>query len=256
MKKVTVFTLLCCILLCFVSCEESTYNDLFPNEDCVMVFTISDTEQIKILNQENSDFNFYGEWITGGNPTPVYIFVDYTHGTNGYAGADVILRYFYPDEKDHVITKGEKSFRFEKDVQNSSYLLNFDTKEKIAITYSTESIDSYQPSWISDILLSFKDVKEKIYQEEKLNFWYDFENQVGEWTTNEATVPIKMKFVGVTPKNVHLTVIDTNTGKEILTASGELTDENTFVSDEVFGTMFYENTVSDITITRTDKASQ
>ena len=102
----------------------------------------------------------------------------------------------------------------------------------------------------------------KIYKENDLNFWYDFENQKGEWKTNGRTVPIRMEFYGITPFSVQLTVYDVSSDqeKQILSVWGELADENTLIvnlnSEDSYrfkNEMFYEGTVSSITISRMDR---
>ena len=95
----------------------------------------------------------------------------------------------------------------------------------------------------------------KIYKEESQNFWYDFEAQKGEWVANGTVIPIKMEFTGVTPVDIMLRIYDISGEheKEILFARGELIDANTFVSQELSGTMFYKGTVTGIKIVKTSK---
>ena len=64
-----------------------------------------------------------------------------------------------------------------------------------------------------------------------------------------------MEVTGVTPVNVTLRVYDVSgeQEKEILLARGELTNENTFVSQDLSGTMFYEGTVAEIKIVKASK---
>ena len=63
-----------------------------------------------------------------------------------------------------------------------------------------------------------------------------------------------MEFAGVTPIGITLRIYDVSGEheKEILFVRGELIDANTFVSQELSGTMFYEETVAEIKIVRTN----
>ena len=99
------------------------------------------------------------------------------------------------------------------------------------------------------------DSNNNIYKEETQNFWYDFELQKGEWISNGTVIPIKMGLAGVTPIGITLRIYDISGEheKEILFARGELIDANTFVSQELSGTMFYEGTVTEIKIVKTSK---
>ena len=103
--------------------------------------------------------------------------------------------------------------------------------------------------------IHFFNTDNTIYKEESQNFWYDFALQQGEWTVNGTAIPIKMEFTGVTPTDVTMRIYDISgeQKKEILLARGELTDKNTFFSQDLSGTMFYEGTVTEIKIVKTSK---
>ena len=109
-------------------------------------------------------------------------------------------------------------------------------------------------SWVSQTYIDFFNTNNNIYKEETQKFWYDFELQKGEWITNGKTIPIRMELIGITPQEITLHIYDTSkeTESHILTASGQITDENTFISTEMSGTMFYEGTVTEIKIVRTN----
>lgn len=128
-----------------------------------MVYTISETEYIRILWQRDSDFCNYGEWIKGASTTPVYLREIPTSATHGLAGYKVVIEEFDPNEKDHAHTSECKhiDYMFEKEVLNSSYLINSETQEKIPFTYSTESDLDFYFSWVSDTLITFKTMRAK-----------------------------------------------------------------------------------------------
>lgn len=270
MKKLSFVIALLMLFVCALSsCEQVPPENMeFPKEDCVMVYTISETEYIRILLQRDSDFCNYGEWVNGDSITPVYLRERPIHATHGLAGYEVYIEEFNPNEKDHVHTSECKhiEYMFEKGVLNSSYLINLETEEKISFTYSTENDLDFYFSWVSDTLIAFKNTEGKIYKEQNLNFWYDFDSQKGEWKTNDKIVPIRMKFTGITPFSVHLGIYDVSSEQEklILGAWGELTDENTLsvnlMSEDnnyhltnITNQMFYEGTVSQLIISRVDK---
>lgn len=266
MKKVSFVIALLVLFACTLSsCEQVPPENMrFPDEDCVMVYTISETEYIRILWQKDSDFSCYGEWVTGDSITPVYLRECPIHATHGLAGYEVYIEEFNPNEQEHIHTSECKHiyYMFEKGVLNSSYFINLETEEKISFTYSTETDLDFYFSWVSDTLITFKNADGKIYKEQNLNFWYDFENQKGEWKTNDKIVPIRMEITAVTPHSVGLVIFDVSSEQErcILSVWGVLTDENTLtvdmLSDESYrfsNSMFYEGTVSQIIISRVDK---
>lgn len=266
MKKLTFAVAILMMFVMFLSsCEQVPPENMeFPKEDCVMVYTISEKEHIRILWQRDSDFSCYGEWINGEVVKPVYLREQPIHATHGLVGYEVWIEEFNPDEKEHIHTSecNHTYLNFEKGVLNSSYFINSQTQEKIPYTYSTESNLDFYFSWVSEDFITFKNTSGKIYKENDLNFWYDFQNQKGEWKINDKTVPIRMEFHGVTPFSVRLIVYDVSSDQEksILSVWGELIDENTltvdFDSDDSYrfrNEMFYEGTVSTITISRIDK---
>ena len=138
---------------------------------------------------------------------------------------------------------------------NSSYLINPQTEEKIPITFSIDKDLDFYFSWVAQTYIDFFNTNNNIYKEETQNFWYDFELQKGEWISNGTVISIKMEFAGVTPIGIILRVYDISGehAKEILLAHGELTNENTFISQDLSGTMFYEGTVTEIKIVKTSK---
>ena len=247
------------VLCLFASCYRvPPENMMFPSGDCVMVYTISDEEFIRILYDPDSDFHLYGEWIKSDKATPVYLIEEavpsmFAFGDGPYT---VSIETFDPDEKIHVHT-GEcnHSWKFDKGALNSSEIKNPATGEVIPVTYSSENDEEYLPGWVSDVLLSFMKPDGKLYREETLHFWYDFDAQKGEWLTNGAVISIRMEFSGISPSDVRLRIYDISgeREKEILCARGTLADKSTFVSQELSGTMFYEGTVSEITVVKTEE---
>lgn len=246
------------LVLAFTSCHQTPPEDLeLPSEDCVMVYTISENEYIRILCSSNSQFNFYGEWVKGDRTEAVYLehYVKPSTFAGGDGGLVCDIEIFDPTEKDHVHSSTcNHTYSFEKGAMNSSYLINPKTEEKIPITFSFDKDLDFYFSWVSQTYIDFFNTNNNIYKEETQNFWYDFELQKGEWITNGKTIPIRMEFIGITPQEITLRIYDTSkeTESHILTASGEITDENTFISTEMSGTMFYERTVTEIKIVRTN----
>ena len=269
--KLTAIIISLIMLVCaFTSCYQTPAEDLeMPSEDCVMVYTISENEYIRILQNSNSDFNYYGEWVKGDKTEAVYLehYVRPSTFAGGDGGLICDIEIFDPTEKDHSCSSScNHTYSFEKGAMNSSYLINPKTEEKIPITFSIDKDTDFYFSWVSDTLITFKNAEGKIYKEQNLNFWYDFESQKGEWKINDKIVPIRMEFSGVTPFSVHLSIYDVSSEQEqlILGAWGELTDENTLnvslISKDndyrlhnITNQMFYEGTVSQLIISRVDK---
>lgn len=262
------FKLLCLIislilLVCaFTSCHQTPAENLeLPGEDCVMVYTISENEYIRILYSGNSQFSYYGEWVKGDRTDAVYLehYVKPSTFAGGDGGLVCDIEIFDPTEKEHIHSSScNHTYSFEKGAMNSSYLINPKTEEKIPITFSIDKNVNFYFGWVSQIYLDFFNTDNNIYKEESQNFWYDFETQKGEWIVNDKVVPIRMEFKGITPQKITLYIYDVsedvNTNLYILTASGEITDKNTFISTEISGTMFYENTIKELTIVRTPKS--
>lgn len=257
-KLTAVIVSLIMLVLAFTSCHQTPPEDLeLPNEDCVMVYTISKNEYIRILYNSNSQFHLYGEWVMEDRTEAVYLYHHLLPSMfPGDGGLDCYVEIFDPTEKDHVHSSScNHTYSFEKGAMNSSYLINYKTEEKIPITFSIDKNLDFYFSWVSQIYIDFFNTNNNIYKEETQNFWYDFELQKGEWVSNGTVIPIKMEFTGVTPVDIMLRIYDISGEheKEILFARGELIDANTFVSQELSGTMFYEGTVTEIKIVKTNK---
>lgn len=265
-KLTAVIISLIMFVFTFTSCHQTPLEDLaLPDEDCVMVYTISENEYIRILCSSNSQFNFYGEWVKGDKTEAVYLehYVKPSTFAGGDGGLVCDIEIFDPTEKDHAHSSScNHTYSFEKGAMNSSYLINPKNEEKIPITFSIDKNLDFYFSWVSDTLIAFENSEGKIYKEQNLNFWYDFENQKGEWKTNDKIIPIRMEITAVTPLSVRLVIFDVSSEQErcILSVWGELTDENTLtvnmLSDESYrfsNSMFYEGTVSQIIISKVDK---
>ena len=258
-KLTAVIVSLIILVFAFTSCHQTPPEDLeLPNEDCVMVYTISENEYIRILLSSNSQFSFYGEWVKGDKTEAVYLehYVRPSTFAGGDGGLICDIEIFDPTEKDHVHSSTcNHTYSFEKGAMNSSYLINPQTEEKIPITFSIDKDLDFYFSWVSQTYIDFFNTNNNIYKEETQNFWYDFELQKGEWISNGTVIPIKMGLAGVTPIGITLRIYDISGEheKEILFARGELIDANTFVSQELSGTMFYEGTVAEIKIVKTSK---
>ena len=270
LKLTAIIISLIVLVFAFTSCHQTPPEDLeLPNEDCVMVYTISENEYIRILCNRNSEFNFYGEWVKEDRTEAVYLehYVRPSTFAGGDGGLVCNIEIFDPSEKDHVCSSScNHTYSFEKGAMNSSYLINPKTEEKIPITLSLDENVNFYFSWVSQTYIEFFNTNNKVYKEESQNFWYDFDSQKGEWKINDKIVPIRMKFSGVTSLSVHLSIYDVSSEQEklILGAWGELTDENTLsvnlISEDIdyylpniANQMFYEGTVSQLIISRVDK---
>ena len=255
--KSTFFALsLIIFIFTFSSCHQTPPEDLeMPHEDCVMVYTISENEYIRILYNINSPFHLWGEWVKGDKTEAVYLehYLKPSTFAGGDGGLICNIKVFDPAETSYPLSNTHShTYSFEKGAMNSSYLINPQTEEKIPITLSTDKNLDFYFSWVSQTYIDFFNTNNPIYKEETQSFWYNFALQHGEWTVNGTAIPIRMEFTGVTPANVTLRVYDISgeQEKEILLARGELADESTFVSQDLSGTMFYEGTVTEIKIVK------
>ena len=262
MKRIkSTFIVLSLIIFIFTfsSCHHTPPEDLeMPHEDCVMVYTISENEYIRILYHSNSPFHLCGEWVKGDKTEAVYLehYLKPSTFAGGDGGLICDIEIFDPAKKGHSHSSAcSHTYRFEKGAMNSSYLINPQTEEKIPITLSMDKNLDFYFSWVSQIYIHFFNTDNTIYKEETQNFWYDFALQQGEWTVNGTAIPIRMEFTGVTPTNVTLRVFDISgeQEKEILLAHGALANDSTFVSRDLSGTMFYEGTVTEIKIVKQAK---
>ena len=134
---VALLSVLCTFASCYRVPDE---NRKLPSENCVMVYTISDKESIRILYNPDSNYHLCGEWIKDQTTTPVHLDAynipsTFSCSDGGYA---VSIETFDPDEKDSTYAS-EKDWIFNKGVLNSSEIRNAATGETIPVTYSCES---------------------------------------------------------------------------------------------------------------------
>ena len=243
-------------LLALISCHQTPPEDLeLPSEDCVMVYTISENEYIRILCDSDSQFNFYGEWVRGNKTEAVYLehYVRPSTFAGGDGGLVCVIQILDPSD----LNACNHTYSFEKGAMNSSYLINPKTEERIPITFSIDKNVDFYFSWVPQTYIDFFNTNNNIYKEEAQNFWYDFESQKGEWTTSGKTVPIRMEFNGITPHEITLHIYDISKEEEthILSVTGEIIDGNTFIGTEISGTMFYEGTVIEIKVVKAGSES-
>ena len=107
MKKVKLLCLIISLILlvcAFTSCHKTPAEDLeLPGEDCVMVYTISENEYIRILYSGNSQFSYYGEWVKEDRTEAIYFEHHLRPSTcaGGDGGLICVIQIFDPAEKDH-----------------------------------------------------------------------------------------------------------------------------------------------------------
>lgn len=102
------------VLCTFASCYRvPDENRKLPSENCVMVYTISDKESIRILYNPGSDYHLYGEWIKDQTTTPVRLKAYNTPSTFSCSDGpyNVSIYTFDPDEKDATYAS-EKDWDF------------------------------------------------------------------------------------------------------------------------------------------------
>ena len=148
----------------------------------------------------------------------------------------------------------------------SFYLSNPDRKKGIihirnestgSVIYASKVETSYQESIAFSITSSeWKDFinydDSTVYQSSEHSFWYSPGTHVGEWNINDKIIPIEIELLPYGP-GIKVYDISNQEKKQILYASGTLSNTDTLILDCIKGNMFYNNSVESITLTKTTK---
>lgn len=221
-----------------------------------VVITISDTEYIHFLMDSG-----IGEWVSSTGSSPISIRSIYYPVRN--ANAYRLVR--YSCENDSDFAKLFLGLGISENINLESFLLHNPDRKKGVIYITNESTNdviyaskvetSYQESIAFSITSSqWKDFLKyddsTVYQSLEHSFWYSPGANVGEWNVNDKIIPIKIELL---PYGPGITIYDISNGnkKEILRASGALSDNNTLILDFIRGDMFYNNSVESLTLTKT-----
>lgn len=258
------WSFLICILLsvCIIlsSClginRGEGYVFLWSEDTNYVVITISNTEYIHFLMDSG-----VGEWVTATNRSPITIDSVYYPVKN--ANAYRLVR--YSSEKDAELAKLFLGFNIPTDIYSESFFLTNPDREKGVIHIMNESTkdviyaSKVETSYKENITFSitssgWKDFlaydDETRYQSLEHSFWYCPHTNEGQWNINGKIIPIEIELLQHGPG---IAIFDTSNGdkKEILRASGTLSNSNTLILDYIHGNMFYDNSINSLTLTKT-----
>lgn len=166
-----------------------------------------------------------------------------------------------------ILSINEESFSFTvcyntDDEKNGQVIISgygtwlSDSKAKYNVNYFCDEIDGAvfniiiekewtYPSKEWEEFISVEDDKNASYICEKGNFSCDAKSMQGFWLTNNVSVLIRIEF---DPLSYQMKIYDAYTNECILSAKGNMQDENTAVFTEYTGNMFYNNTLGDIVV--------
>ena len=261
MKK-SCFIILIFLSVCITlsSCKGINHGEgyvfLWSEDTNYVVITISDTEYIHFLMDSG-----IGEWVTSTGSSPITIRTIYYPVRN--ANACRLVR--YSSDNDSDFARLFLGLDISENIKLESFLLHNPDRKKGVIYITDESTKdviyaskvetSYQESIAFSItssqwkdFISYND--STVYQSLEHSFWYSPSVNVGEWNINDKIIPIKIELL---PYGPEITIYDISNGnkKEILRASGALSDNNTLILDFIQGDMFYNNSVESLTLTKT-----
>ena len=258
MKFTKILAGLLCIVLLLSLCscvqEESEETLKMPEIGSMVEYHISDTEYLRILY--NDYYTNYGEWIKAGETTRLYIETDEDYwglfaSRYGITRLSIVIR---------ELTLGQHDFEIGKVLATSDEGFLNSTTLTIAQTYALlqitdiEVIENYEGTfdWASPEWKEFCSPKQnEFYEIEKLFVKINSSTCEGEWITNDISVPVKIGFDDWF-YSVVIYDISGEQEKQIFCGKGHI-ENGVFVVDEIVSSnMFYENSVTDIKITKTN----
>ena len=249
-----------CIVFTLTSCKGINrgqgYVFSWSENDNYAKITISDTEYIHFHRKDG-----IGEWVVGDKSSLITI-------TNTYypiKDADAYRLIRYNTESDVELAKMYLNFNVSENIRSESFHLGNPDREKGTIhilnestkdvIYASKVETSHQDNFAFSITSSqWKDFlnydDSTVYQSLEHSFWYSPGTNVGEWSVNDIIIPIEIELL---PYGPGITIYDMSNGnkKEILRASGALSDNNTLILNLIRGDMFYNNSVEFLTLTKT-----
>lgn len=264
MKKMTgralivflALTLVCALASCKGVNRGEGYVFLWSENANYARITISDREYIHFHRDSG-----VGEWVVDGESSPIKIGGIY----HPIRDADAYRLTRYNTESEAELAKIFLHLDVSEDVATESfYLHNPDRKRGVIhivheatekIIYASRIETSYQehisfsftsPQWKAFL----HDDGSTVYRSQEQSFWYSPGTKTGEWNVRDKIIPIEIELL---PYGPGITIYDRSNGnrKEILRASGALTDDNTLVLDLICGEMFYSHSVETLTLTKT-----
>lgn len=251
-----------CAIVTLTSCKGINRGEgyVYPwSEDINYVkITISDTEYIHFYEKLG-----IGEWVNGTDISLISIGSVYQPIRN----ADAYRMFCYKSRNDSDLSRLFLGFGVSESTSSESfYLSNPDRKKGIihirnestgSVIYASKVETSYRESIAFSITSSeWKDFinydDSTVYQSSEHSFWYSPGTHVGEWNINDKIIPIEIELLPYGP-GIKVYDISNQEKKQILYASGTLSNTDTLILDCIKGDMFYNNSVESITLTKTTK---
>ena len=223
MKKNGLFkffaALLCimCCYTCFTSCENEEVNPenlKYPDENSLITYTISDTEQIVLLY--DSDGKIWGEWRKGDTTKRIMAIENIEYWGFLFSREGIADCYFAIYEIEGLEIFGDTNINDEfigsprMDYLNPTYiastnagLLNstsitvFDSDTVVPITNTSVAPSDFEKWEWYDLTewTEFCSYEENtVFGIDELNITYTPYRNIGEWKQGEVTVPIKIYF--------------------------------------------------------------
>lgn len=248
-------SLLLCIILLLSLCscveEESEETLKMPEIGSMVEYRISDTEYIIVLF--NDYYSNYGEWIKDGEATKIFVDTNEVYwgiftGRMGITELNIVISELTLEKS--KVEKGKILASTDEGFLNSTMFTIEETGEILQITNIKVS-KNYEGNfdWATPEWKKFCSPKEnEYYKIEKLSVKINSVTREGEWSTNEITVPVKIVF----DEWFYSVEIFDISGEEdclIFYGNGHIED-GALVIEKAWSRMFYENSVTDITITK------
>lgn len=247
--------LLCIVLLlCLCSCveEESEETLKMPEIGSMVEYRISDTEYLRILYKDG--YSNYGEWIKDGETTRLYVETEETYwgifaARYGITKLNVVIRELTFES--HNLDAGRVLATTDEGFLNSTTLTVAESGEILPIT-EIKVTENYEGNfdWATPEWKEFCSPREnEFYEIEKLSVKIDSVTRQGEWRTNGSIIPVKMVFDEWFCW-AEIYDISGEQDKKVFLGKGHI-ENGVLIIDEMTSVMFYENSVTDIKITKT-----
>lgn len=259
-------TLLCIVLLLSLcSCveEESEETLKMPPDKSIVEYHISEDEYIRLYCGGIP----VGEWICGDEiKRVVFDFYEQYWGIfasrYGVTEFNVVIYELESLEKECFLATapnryspsyGKQIAYFNEGMLNSTQITLCDTNEVIEISSIVVNENQQFFDWIASEWKVFCSADEQVnYKIENHDFEVSTASKKGEWGTNGTVIPIRI-VLDELACFIEIYDISGETEKCILAGNGYM-DNGKFIVEEFRSTMFYENSVQELTIIRTPKS--
>lgn len=255
MKPTRFLAIALCVVLLLSLCacmkEESEETLKRPEIGSMVEYRISDTEYLRVLY--NDYYSNYGEWIRDGETIRLCVQTNIAYW--GLFTARYGIRDLNLDIRELTLGKNEEEMgkclaTTDEGFLNSTALTIAETGEVLPITdirvteHNARNFDWATPEW-----KEFCAPEENAYYEiEKLSVKINSATREGEWITNDITVPVKIVFHDWFC-TVEIFDLSDQQEKRIFHGNGHM-ENGALVMDEIESDMFYGNSVTALTVTK------